>query len=210
MSVDEDRKRDRSEAPEDAPAKWVNACANTLHQVLTSRRPRAEAKKEDRARGKRLFGNILGTLQQFKKEDKTARTSEAVSWPPVYVALRRAHTQAKRREQVKERIENKIRSEASLHTDIAETDRELKGLRIHTESLEYVLKHKEAAVSRRALVWAFHAKVLDARTARNAQADITIPVHCAPAARTASVRGDASQHFAHPAQQGPYARAAAA
>lgn len=34
--------------------------------------------REDRARGKRMFGNILGTLQRFKKEDKSSRGSEAV------------------------------------------------------------------------------------------------------------------------------------
>lgn len=79
MSVDEDRKRDRSEAADEAPAKYVLERITRLF-LLTPRRPRAEAKKEDRARGKRLFGNILGTLQQFKKEDKTARTSEAVGF----------------------------------------------------------------------------------------------------------------------------------
>ena len=40
---------------------------------------RVDAKVEDKARSKRLFGNLLGTLQQFKKDDKTSRTSEAVS-----------------------------------------------------------------------------------------------------------------------------------
>lgn len=79
MTAD-DRKRDRPEE-EEQPVKWVSplclqACGN--HTDL-DRRARAEPKKEDRARGKRLFGNILGTLQQFKKEDKSARTSEAVS-----------------------------------------------------------------------------------------------------------------------------------
>lgn len=39
---------------------------------------RTDAKVEDKARNKRLFGNILGTLNKFKKEDKTSRTSEAV------------------------------------------------------------------------------------------------------------------------------------
>ena len=40
---------------------------------------RQDAKVEDKARSKRLFGNLLGTLQQFKKDDKNNRGSEAVS-----------------------------------------------------------------------------------------------------------------------------------
>jgi len=42
------------------------------------RRVKTDARQEDKVRGKRLFGNILGTLNKFKKEDKSSRTSEAV------------------------------------------------------------------------------------------------------------------------------------
>jgi hypothetical protein len=36
-----------------------------------------------------MFGNILGTLQRFKKDDKNLRTSDAVSPPPAsYLASR--------------------------------------------------------------------------------------------------------------------------
>ena len=41
--------------------------------------------REDRARGKRMFGNILGTLQRFKKDDKNLRTSDAVSHFPPHI-----------------------------------------------------------------------------------------------------------------------------
>jgi hypothetical protein len=95
------------------------------------KRVRRESRVDDKARGKRLFGNLLGTLQKFKTEDKTSRTSEA----------------AKRREEVAGRIAAKIRSENNLHHEIAESERELKTLRIQTDSTEYVLKHKDAAVS---------------------------------------------------------------
>lgn len=95
------------------------------------KRVRRESRVDDKARGKRLFGNLLGTLQKFKTEDKTSRTSEAV----------------KRREEVAGRIAAKIRSENNLHHEIAESERELKTLRIQTDSAEYVLKHKDAAVS---------------------------------------------------------------
>ena len=46
-----------------------------------------------------------------------------------------------------ERIATKLRSEATLHHEIAESEKELKGLRISTDSAEFVLKHKDAAVS---------------------------------------------------------------
>jgi hypothetical protein len=45
---------------------------------LIRRRARVDTTREDRARGKRMFGNILGTLQRFKKDDKNLRTSDAV------------------------------------------------------------------------------------------------------------------------------------
>jgi hypothetical protein len=47
---------------------------------------------------------------------------------------------------VSERIAARIRSETNLHHEIAESERELKTLRIQTDSAEYVLKHKEVAV----------------------------------------------------------------
>jgi molybdopterin-biosynthesis enzyme MoeA-like protein len=54
---------------------------------------------------------------------------------------------AKRREQVSERIATKIRSESNLHHEIQEAERELKTLRIQTDSTEAILKQKEIAVS---------------------------------------------------------------
>lgn len=51
----------------------------TYQKVLINRRARTDSRQEDKVRGKRLFGNILGTLNKFKKEDKSSRTSEAVS-----------------------------------------------------------------------------------------------------------------------------------
>ncbi|WVR07585.1 hypothetical protein IAU60_004627 [Kwoniella sp. DSM 27419] len=116
-SVSPSRSPSRSREQDEAPPK----------------RMRTDARKEDKARGKRLFGNILGTLQKFQKDDKTSRTSEA----------------AKRREQVSSRIAEKLRSETTLHNDIAEAEKELKSLRIGMESAEYVLRHKEVAMEAR-------------------------------------------------------------
>ncbi|WWD02588.1 hypothetical protein V865_000628 [Kwoniella europaea PYCC6329] len=98
-----------------------------------AKRMRTDRKVEDKARNKRLFGNILGTLQKFQKDDKSSRTSEA----------------AKRREQVSSRIAAKLRSETTLHNEIAESEREIKTLRINTESAEYILRHKEVALKAR-------------------------------------------------------------
>ncbi|WWC90705.1 uncharacterized protein L201_005642 [Kwoniella dendrophila CBS 6074] len=115
-SVSPSRSR-RPDPEEEAPAK----------------RMRTDRKVEDKARSKRLFGNILGTLQKFQKEDKSSRTSEA----------------AKRREETSERIAAKLRSETTLHNDIIESEKEIKSLRMNTESAEYVLKHKQVALKAR-------------------------------------------------------------
>lgn len=45
-----------------------------------------------------------------------------------------------------ERIATKLRSEANLHHEIAESERELKTLRIATDSAEVVLRQKGIAV----------------------------------------------------------------
>ncbi|WWC63303.1 uncharacterized protein I303_105903 [Kwoniella dejecticola CBS 10117] len=104
-----------------------------IEEEAPAKRMRTDRKVEDKARGKRLFGNILGTLQKFQKDDKSSRTSEA----------------AKRREQVSERIAAKLRSETTLHNDIAESEKEIKTLKISVESSEYILKHKEVALKAR-------------------------------------------------------------
>jgi hypothetical protein len=55
--------------------------------------------------------------------------------------------QVRKREEISEKIQKKIRSETTLHQDIQDAERELKSLRISTDSAEYILRHKEAAVS---------------------------------------------------------------
>lgn len=133
---------------DEAPAKSVfNPTIWIDGQLITGRRMRTDAKVEDKARGKRLFGNLLGTLQKFKNDDRSSRTSEAASPPFLSPALNiDVDFQAKRREQVSERIATKLRSEATLHHEIAESEKELKTLRIATDSADFVLKHKDAAV----------------------------------------------------------------
>ncbi|WOO84467.1 uncharacterized protein LOC62_06G007986 [Vanrija pseudolonga] len=93
-------------------------------------RPTRDRKAEDTTRSRRMFGNLLGTLQKFKDDDGKSRGSEA----------------AKRREQTSARIAERLRSETTKQHAIAETERELKALKVAGESAVYVLKHKEIAL----------------------------------------------------------------
>ena len=144
-SASEDRARERPDE-EEAPVKYVPPCLLRIRDQLTGRRARVDTTREDKARGKRMFGNILGTLQRFKKDDKNLRTSDAVGLPHRCRVLPKADNQAKKREQLSERIATKLRSETNLHTEILEKEKELKGLRISTDSADFVIKHKEATV----------------------------------------------------------------
>lgn len=87
---------------DEAPAKLVTHTWRCNDADMT-RRARVDARSEDKARGKRLFGNILGTLNKFKKEDKTNRNSEAVrhgiyTFSLLYAALRFATDQLGKKE----------------------------------------------------------------------------------------------------------------
>lgn len=50
--------------------------SGTFFADFYHRRVRSNA--DDKGRGKRLFGNLLGTLEKFKTEDKSSRVTEAV------------------------------------------------------------------------------------------------------------------------------------
>ena len=63
------------------------------------------------------------------------------------IRIRNTNRQAKKREQVSERIANKLKSETTLHHQIVESERELKSLRIATDSAEFNIKYKDVAVS---------------------------------------------------------------
>jgi hypothetical protein len=41
------------------------------------------ASTEEKARSKRMFGNILGTLRRFQDDDKSKRSSNAVSYTSI-------------------------------------------------------------------------------------------------------------------------------
>ena len=75
MSMNSDQSRPDID---EAPPKSVSWNMFLAFILSVSRRMRSDARVEDKARSKRLFGNLLGTLQKFKKEDRSSRTSEAV------------------------------------------------------------------------------------------------------------------------------------
>ncbi|WVQ74929.1 hypothetical protein IAR50_004537 [Cryptococcus sp. DSM 104548] len=108
---------------------------------------RARPNRDDKARGKRLFGNILGTLQKFQKEDKSTRGSQA----------------AKKREEVSERIAKKLHQETALNHEITETDRELKALKIATEHAETTLRQKDVSIEARHALLQSTARFLHTR-----------------------------------------------
>ncbi|TYJ53090.1 hypothetical protein B9479_006271 [Cryptococcus floricola] len=108
---------------------------------------RARPNRDDKARGKRLFGNILGTLQKFQTEDKSTRGSEA----------------ARKREEVSERIAKKLHQETALNHEITETDRELKGLKIASEHAEATLRQKDISIGARHSLLQSTAKFLHTR-----------------------------------------------
>ncbi|XAO25683.1 hypothetical protein I312_104511 [Cryptococcus bacillisporus CA1280] len=126
---------DRSpERPQEEPKPSASPTRSRPEPEVEQPAPkRVRSNADDKGRGKRLFGNLLGTLQKFKTEDKSSRVTEA----------------AKRREELSERITKKLQSETALNHDIQETDRELKTLRIATETAEAIWRQKEIALSSR-------------------------------------------------------------
>lgn len=93
----------------------------------------------------------------------------------------------KRREQVSERIATKLRSEATLHHQIAESERELKSLRIATDSADFVLKHKDAAVSLHVRCMMWSNEISDDRPTCVDATDLEIYAHCPSPHRTSHI-----------------------
>jgi hypothetical protein len=72
----------RSTSPEKRPAEPEADKPVKCVQLVTfdgADTRRARTRGEDQARGRRMFGNILGTLRKFQDEDKSAKRSDAVS-----------------------------------------------------------------------------------------------------------------------------------
>jgi hypothetical protein len=87
---------------------------------------------EEKKRGQRLFGNLMGTLAKFGKEEKTRNSTEKVRalLTSFYLNLTCSssfiHSQAKKRDELANRVAMKIRSESSRVHEITGLTREIK------------------------------------------------------------------------------------
>lgn len=82
---------------------------------------------EEKKRGQRLFGNLMGTLAKFGKEEKTRNSTE----------------KAKKRDELANRVAMKIRSESSRVHEITGLTREIKGYRIEIERKQQEMNIRE-------------------------------------------------------------------
>ncbi|KAL7413645.1 hypothetical protein BDY24DRAFT_389154 [Mrakia frigida] len=107
--------------------------ASTSTSTPEERRKRAAGGLDDKKRAKRLFGGLLGTLDAFKKEERQRGASDA----------------AKRRSLITDRIQNKLRTESHVMTDIATKEREIRVLRFELDKFENEFVQKSAAYTSR-------------------------------------------------------------
>ncbi|KAJ9108084.1 hypothetical protein QFC19_002549 [Naganishia cerealis] len=82
---------------------------------------------EEKKRGQRLFGNLMGTLAKFGKEEKTRNSTE----------------KAKKRDELANRVAMKIRSESNRVHEITGLTREIKGYRIEIERKQQEMNVRE-------------------------------------------------------------------
>ncbi|BEJ11843.1 hypothetical protein CspHIS471_0203030 [Cutaneotrichosporon sp. HIS471] len=123
--------------------------------------------REDQARGRRMFGNILGTLRKFQDEDKSSKRTEA----------------AKRREETSARIAEKLRSEANAHQELGDAERELRTLRIQVDNAGYLLGHREIAMRSRHRTLRAASKYLSTTSTPGAHEGALFPTSPAPVAQ---------------------------
>lgn len=108
---------------------------------------------EEKKRGQRLFGNLMGTLAKFGKEEKTRNSTEKVRalLTSFYLNLTCSssfiHSQAKKRDELANRVAMKIRSESSRVHEITGLTREIKGYRIEIERKQQEMNIREMQVS---------------------------------------------------------------
>ncbi|CDZ98791.1 Pinin/SDK/MemA protein [Phaffia rhodozyma] len=88
---------------------------------------------DEKKRGKRLFGGLLGTLDAFKKEERKRDASDA----------------AKRRELITNRIQTKLRSENTISEELATKERSARTLRLEAERKEFEVKLKSGSLATR-------------------------------------------------------------
>ena len=109
---------------------------------------------EEKKRGQRLFGNLLGQLNKFSKEEKEAAKSARVStgpsgretitgWPEHILFM----LQVKAREEIAARVASKIQGETKRVHEISEHEKGVRSARHEYERVQTVLREAELEVS---------------------------------------------------------------
>jgi len=103
----------------------------------------------ERKRGKSMFGLVLGTLNKAKIEDKERNASEAVRMPATRLSLYPGahiapYRQAKKRQLIEQRLQDKLRRE----TDSVRRTEEAKKDKTSANRKEEDLQLKDSIVSR--------------------------------------------------------------
>jgi hypothetical protein len=93
----------------------------------------------------------MGTLAKFGKEEKTRNSTEKVGTDRLHV-LPSAHTdirnlQAKKRDELAQRVAEKIRSESNRVHEITGLTREIRGYRMEIEKKQQEMNLREMQVS---------------------------------------------------------------
>jgi hypothetical protein len=109
---------------------------------------------EEKKRGQRLFGDLLGQLNKFSKEEKEAAKTARVSARPVSreTLLRSPNhhqyiLQVKAREEIAARVASKIQGETKRVHEISEHEKGVRSARHEYERVQTVLREAELEVS---------------------------------------------------------------
>ena len=108
------------------------------------KRPRLDlnVNQRERKRGKTMFGLVIGTLNKAKNEDKARSASEAVCCLPSSGHPLADAFQAKKRQEIEERLQHKLKKE----TDSVRKAEEIKKDKVTANRKEEELQLKDSIV----------------------------------------------------------------